>query len=77
MKKTVLVTGGVGFIGNCFCKLILKEKTDWNIINVDCCTYSANISTIKEELNDSRYKFYKVDIRNREQIDEIFQNVFT
>ena len=27
--KTILVTGGTGFIGNCFCKLLLKEKKDW------------------------------------------------
>ncbi|MBO7614380.1 MAG: dTDP-glucose 4,6-dehydratase [Bacilli bacterium] len=73
MSKTVLVTGGTGFIGNCFCKLLLTERPDWNVINVDVCTYAANIHTIDEELKNERYKFYKVDIRDREAIFDIFE----
>ena len=71
--KTVLVTGGAGFIGNCFCKLLLKERPDWKVVNVDSLTYAANPNTIKEELNNENYKFYKVDIRNREEINKIFE----
>ena len=71
--KTILVTGGAGFIGNCFCKLILKEKADWKVVNVDSLTYAVNPSTIKEELNNSNYVFYKTDIRNRKEIFEIFE----
>ncbi|MBO4666988.1 MAG: dTDP-glucose 4,6-dehydratase, partial [Bacilli bacterium] len=73
MKKTILVTGGTGFIGNCFCKLLLKERPDYKVINVDVCTYAANPSTIKEELKNPNYKFYKTDIRNREEIYKIFE----
>ena len=73
MKKTILVTGGTGFIGNCFCKLLLKERPDYRVINVDACTYAANPSTIKEELKNPNYKFYKTDIRNREEIYKIFE----
>ena len=68
MKKTILVTGGTGFIGNCFCKLLLKERPEWNVINVDVETYAANHNTIKEELQNKKYKFYKIDIRNRKKI---------
>ena len=71
--KTILVTGGTGFIGNCFCKLLLKERPDYRVINVDVCTYAANPSTIKEELKNPNYKFYKTDIRNREEIYKIFK----
>ena len=72
--KTILVTGGAGFIGNCFCKLLLKERKDYKVINVDSLTYAANPNTIKEELNNPNYKFYKVDIRDRNAIEGIFIN---
>ena len=71
MKK-VLVTGGAGFIGNCFCKLLLKER-DSMVINVDLLTYAANPSTIADELKNPRYVFYKEDIRNRAGIFKIFE----
>ena len=73
-KKTILVTGGVGFIGNMFCKLILKERPDWRVLNVDVCTYAANPSTSKEELKNPNYKFFKTDIRDREAIYKIFES---
>lgn len=71
--KTILVTGGTGFIGNCFCKLLLKERPDWRVLNVDVETYAANHNTIKEELKNPNYKFFKVDIRNRNAIYKIFE----
>ena len=73
MKKVVLVTGGVGFIGNCFCKLLLEERPEWKVINVDVCTYAANLSTIKEELKNPNYVFYKTDIRDRKAVFDIFE----
>ena len=72
-KKTILVTGGAGFIGNCFCKLILNERKDYRVVNVDSLTYAANPSTIKGELNNKNYKFYKKDIRIREDVFKIFE----
>ena len=74
MGKTILVTGGAGFIGNCFCKLLLDERPEYRVINVDVCTYAANPHTIDEELKNPRYKFYKTDIRDRKAIYEIFEN---
>ena len=74
MSKKILVTGGAGFIGNCFCKLLLDERKDWKVVNVDSLTYAANPNTIKEELKNPNYVFYKVDIRNREAVEEIFKN---
>ena len=71
--KTILVTGGTGFIGNCFCKLILKERPEWRVVNVDSLTYAANPSTMKEEMENPNYKFYKTDIRDREAIFKIFE----
>ncbi len=73
MGKKILVTGGTGFIGNCFCKLLLAERPDWNVINVDVCTYAANPHTIDEELKNPNYTFYKADIRDRKEMERIFE----
>ena len=73
MKKTIFVTGGSGFIGNCFCKLLLKERPNWKVLNVDVETYAANHNTIKGELKNPNYKFFKVDIRDRKAIYKIFE----
>ena len=54
MKK-ILVTGGAGFIANDFCKLLLAERLDWKVINVDVCTYAANPSTIENELKNNDF----------------------
>lgn len=73
MMRTILVTGGTGFIGNCFCKLLLKERPEYRIVNVDACTYAANPSTIKSELTNANYKFYKTDIRKKLDIEKNFE----
>ena len=73
MNKTILVTGGAGFIGNCFCKLLLKERKEWRVVNVDACTYAANPHTIDEELKNPNYAFYKEDIRDRKRMEGIFE----
>lgn len=52
-------------------KLLLAERPEYRVINVDVCTYAANPSTIEEELKNSNYKFYKTDIRDREAIEKI------
>lgn len=71
---TYLVTGGAGFIGANFVKYMLKKYDDINIIILDKLTYAGNLGTIKEELKDSRVKFVKGDIANRELVEYIFAN---
>ena len=70
--KTYLVTGAAGFIGANYLKYISTLHKDINIIVVDVLTYAGNLGTIEEELKDSRIKFEKVDIRDREGIERIF-----
>ena len=73
MSKTILVTGGTGFIGNCFCKLLLAERPEYRVLNVDVCTYAANPSIIEEELKNPNFTFFKTVMRDREAILQIFE----
>ncbi|MFH5835235.1 dTDP-glucose 4,6-dehydratase [Proteiniclasticum sp. C24MP] len=73
--KTILVTGGAGFIGSNFVKLMLKKHPEYKIINIDALTYAGNLENLKDIDNNSNYEFMKVDIRDREKIEEIFKNI--
>ena len=73
MNKTVLVTGGAGFIGSNFVYLLLDERPDWKVVCVDALTYAANIHTLNDAMKNPNFVFYKEDIRNREGIFDIFE----
>ena len=73
MKKTILVTGGAGFIGSNFVYLLLDERPEWKVICVDALTYAANFHTLNRALKNRNFVFYKEDIRNREGIFKIFE----
>ncbi len=70
--KTILVTGGAGFIGSNFVKLMLHRHSDYKIINIDALTYAGNLENLKDVSDNANYTFIKVDIRNRVKIEEIF-----
>lgn len=73
MKKTVLVTGGAGFIGSNFVYLLLNKRPEWRIVCVDVLTYAANIHTLSAAMENPNFVFYREDIRNREGIFAIFE----
>jgi len=70
--KTILVTGGAGFIGSNFIKMMLDKHQDYKIINIDALTYAGNLDNLKDISDNSNYFFIKVDIRNREKVEEVF-----
>jgi dTDP-glucose 4,6-dehydratase len=72
--KTILVTGGAGFIGSNFVKLMLEKHPEYKIINIDALTYAGNLENLKDIDGNPNYEFIKVDIRDREKIKEIFEN---
>jgi dTDP-glucose 4,6-dehydratase len=72
--KTILVTGGAGFIGSNFVKLMLEKHPEYRIINIDALTYAGNLENLKDIDDNPNYEFIKVDIRDREKIEEIFKN---
>lgn len=72
-EKTILVTGGAGFIGSNFIYLLLAERPNCKIVCVDALTYAANIHTLNEAMQRSNFCFYKENICNREGIETIFE----
>jgi dTDP-glucose 4,6-dehydratase len=72
--KTILVTGGAGFIGSNFVKLMLEKHPEYKIINIDALTYAGNLENLKDIDENPNYEFIKVDIRDRERMEEIFKN---
>ena len=70
--KTILITGGAGFIGSNFIPYFLEKYPKYNIVNLDALTYAGNLENLKEIENNSRYKFIKGNICNRELIEYIF-----
>lgn len=71
--KTILITGGAGFIGSNFVKFMLKNHPNYRIINVDALTYAGNLDNLKDIADNPNYTFIKADIRNRFKIDQIFK----
>ncbi len=65
--KRIFVTGGAGFIGSAFIRLILEETSDLEIINFDALTYAGNLDNLVG-LDSSRYQFIHGDIRQREAV---------
>ncbi|MCM2351370.1 MAG: dTDP-glucose 4,6-dehydratase [Bacteriovoracaceae bacterium] len=72
MKKTILVTGGAGFIGSNFIPYFIASHPEYRIINLDLLTYAGNLDNLKELDGNVNYQFIQGDICNRELLDRIF-----
>ncbi len=58
----LLLTGGAGFIGSNFVRLVLRDRPAWRITNLDVLSYSGNLENLREIENDHRYEFVKGDV---------------
>jgi len=75
--RTVLVTGGAGFIGSNFTKELLKDKK-YKIVVFDKLTYAGNLDNFpKEVMNNPRFKFIKGDIANRTAVSKAMNRIDT
>jgi len=72
--KTLLVTGGAGFIGSNFIHHIAENHTGYRIINLDKLTYAGNLENLRDMEGNPNYEFIKGDIADRRLVDNIFKS---
>ena len=73
MNKTILITGGAGFIGSNFIHYFIREHPDYRIVNLDKLTYAGNLENLQGVDNNLNYHFVKGDITNKELVEYVFQ----
>ena len=73
MSMRLLVTGGAGFIGSNFIHLVLAERPEWEIVNLDKLTYAGNPANLKDVEGDPRYRFIKGDICDEAAVADAIQ----
>ncbi|PIB33281.1 dTDP-glucose 4,6-dehydratase [Gaetbulibacter sp. 5U11] len=71
-NKTILVTGGAGFIGSNFVSYFLNDNPNINLVNLDNLTYAGDLTNLKEVENNPNYTFVKGDICDRGLIERLF-----
>ncbi len=74
MKKTLLITGGAGFIGSHVVRLFVQKYPDYRIVNLDALTYAGNLENLKDIEDAPNYTFVKADITDAPEISRIFES---
>ena len=70
--KSILVTGGAGFIGSNFIHYLLRTDPQVQIVNLDALTYAGSLENLKNLPDESRHTFVKGNITDRVLLDELF-----
>lgn len=73
MKKTIIITGGAGFIGSHVVRRFVKNYPSYTIINLDALTYAGNLENVKDIEQASNYNFEKIDITNAQAVSDVFK----
>ena len=73
MLKTVLITGGAGFIGSHVVREFVLKYSQYQIINLDALTYAGNLENLKDIQDSPNYSFIKADITDAAHIRTIFE----
>ena len=68
----ILVTGGCGFIGSSVIRELIRSRV-FSVCNIDKLTYAGNKDSVNGVCDSSNYSFYKIDICNVKEVQEIFR----
>ena len=71
MGRSLLVTGGCGFIGANFVRRVLREHPDYEVVNLDKLTYAGNPANLSDIEGDPRYRFVHGDICDAGVVDPL------
>ena len=71
-SKTIIITGGAGFIGSHVIRLFVTKYADYKIINLDALTYAGNLENLRDIENAPNYTFEKVNLLDTEELDRVF-----
>lgn len=72
-SKTILVTGGAGFIGSHVVRLFVNKYPHYKIVNGDALTYAGNLENLKDVQEKANYVFEKVDITDEQSVNKLFE----
>ncbi len=70
--KTIIITGGAGFIGSHVVRLFIQKYPDYRIVNLDKLTYAGNLANLSDIEHASNYHFVKADIVDPTQVEAVF-----
>ena len=73
-SKTIIVTGGAGFIGSHVVRRLVQNYSDYLVLNVDKLTYAGNLNNLRDIENKSNYSFIQIDITDKFAINKLFNN---
>ncbi|WP_312742992.1 dTDP-glucose 4,6-dehydratase [Sphingobacterium multivorum] len=73
MKKTIIITGGAGFIGSHVVRGFVLKYPDYHIVNLDALTYAGNLANLRDIEHLPNYTFVKVDITDAEKVLATFE----
>lgn len=71
-RKTILITGGAGFIGSHVVRRFVKNYPEYKIVNGDALTYAGNLENLKDIENHPNYIFEKINITDENAVDSVF-----
>jgi dTDP-glucose 4,6-dehydratase len=72
-KKTILITGGAGFIGSHTVRRFINNYPDYLVVNADKLTYAGNLENLTDIERKSNYRFEKTDIVDNQAVIELFR----
>jgi dTDP-glucose 4,6-dehydratase len=72
MSRTIIITGGAGFIGSHAVRLFVKKYPNYKIVNFDALTYAGNLENLKDVEDASNYYFEKANILDTNDLERIF-----